>query len=548
MVALGADVDADAAKATYEDGMLTVELPIRRPPGRARSRSAARTASRDRDRHPGRGRGGGRDGRAARAARALPVLPLRDTVTFPDTLTPLAVGQERSIRLVNDVLGGDRMLAMVASRDPELESPGPDQLHDVGVVGTVARMLKVPDGTLRILVQAGPRVGSDRLRGRAALPRRARRRGARRAREGPELTALVRNVQQTFSRIIEDVPYLPEELQLAVANLEDPSALAHLIAGALRIKTEEKQALLEELDVGRGCAGSPRSSRASSRSSRSARGSSRRSSPSSTAPSASTCCASSSRRSRRSSASATRPRPRSRSCASSSTRSRCPRTCASRPTASSSRLEKLPQAAAEHGVIRTYLEWIASLPWDKTTEDNLDLAHAREVLDADHYDIEKVKDRILEFLAVRKLKPDAARLDPLLRRPARRGQDVARPVDRARAGPQVRAHQRSAACATRPRSAATAAPTSARCPARSSGRCATRARQPAVHDRRDRQDGRRLPRRPGERRCSRCSTPSRTRPSATTTSTCRSTSRRVMFITTANTLDTVPGRCATAWR
>ena len=88
------------------------------------------------------------------------MLPLRDTVTFPDTLTPLAVGQERSIRLVNDVLGGDRMLAMVASRDPEIESPGPDQLHDVGVVGTVARMLKVPDGTLRILVQAGPRVRS----------------------------------------------------------------------------------------------------------------------------------------------------------------------------------------------------------------------------------------------------------------------------------------------------------------------------------------------------------------------------------------------------
>ena len=86
------------------------------------------------------------------------MLPLRDSVTFPDTLTPLAVGQERSIRLVNDVLGGDRMLVMVASREPELESPGPEQLYDVGVAGTVARMLKVPDGTLRILVQAGPRV------------------------------------------------------------------------------------------------------------------------------------------------------------------------------------------------------------------------------------------------------------------------------------------------------------------------------------------------------------------------------------------------------
>ena len=114
-------------------------------------------------------------GAPPRVPARLPVLPLRDTVTFPDTLTPLAVGQERSIRLVNDVLGGDRMLAMVASRDPELESPGPEQLYEVGVVGTVARMLKVPDGTLRILVQAGPRVRLTGFAERAALPRRRRR-------------------------------------------------------------------------------------------------------------------------------------------------------------------------------------------------------------------------------------------------------------------------------------------------------------------------------------------------------------------------------------
>src|SRR5437764_5006733 len=88
----------------------------------------------------------------------LPVLPLRETVPFPETLTPLAVGQERSIRLVNDALGGSRMLVMVASRDPEVETPGPDQLYDVGVVGTIARMLRAPDGTLRLLVQGAQRV------------------------------------------------------------------------------------------------------------------------------------------------------------------------------------------------------------------------------------------------------------------------------------------------------------------------------------------------------------------------------------------------------
>ena len=88
----------------------------------------------------------------------LSVLPLRDTVTYPDTLTPLAVGQERSIQLVNDALSADRMLVMLGSKDPDLGTPGPDQLHTVGVVGVVARMLKVPDGSLRILVQAGQRV------------------------------------------------------------------------------------------------------------------------------------------------------------------------------------------------------------------------------------------------------------------------------------------------------------------------------------------------------------------------------------------------------
>src|SRR5436309_12034093 len=90
--------------------------------------------------------------------QGLPVLPLKDTVVFPDTLTPLAIGQERSIRLVNDVLGGERMLAMVASKDPQIESPDPDDLYRVGVAGTVARMIKVPDGTLRILVQGGQRI------------------------------------------------------------------------------------------------------------------------------------------------------------------------------------------------------------------------------------------------------------------------------------------------------------------------------------------------------------------------------------------------------
>ena len=186
-----------------------------------------------------------------RVPETLPVLPLRETVPLPDTLTPLAIGQERSIQLVNDVLAGDRLLVMVASRSPELETPGPDELHDVGVVGAVARMIKVPDGSLRILVQGAQRVKITEWVGELPyLVARVEELGDV-VRESPELTALTRNVQETFTRIVELVPYLPEELQLAVANIDDPSTLSHLIAGSLRLPTDEKQALLEEVDVGR---------------------------------------------------------------------------------------------------------------------------------------------------------------------------------------------------------------------------------------------------------------------------------------------------------
>ena len=256
----------------------------------------------------------------------------------------------------------------------------------------------------------------------------------------------MRNVQETFTQIVEQVPYLPEELQIAVANIDDPSrAQPPDRRRRCGIKTEEKQALLEEVDVGRAAAPPRRrSSPASSRSSRSARRSSPRSSPRSTRASASTSCASSSRRSRTSSARSTSRAAEAQRAARAARRGRAARGGrASRPTASSRRLEQLP-AAGRRARRHPHLPRVDRRRCRGTsaTEDNLDLAHAREVLDDDHYDIEQVKDRILEFLAVRKLKPDARGLDPLLRRPARRRQDVARALDRPRAGPRVRAHQR----------------------------------------------------------------------------------------------------------
>jgi len=337
----------------------------------------------------------------------LPILPLRDSVPFPETLTPLAIGQERSIALINDALAGDRMLAMVASRDAETETPEPDDLYRVGVAGVVARMLKVPDGTLRILVHGAQRV---ELREFVSTQPYL----VARIEETPdivtpsaELEALHRNVQTTFSRIIQELPYLPEELQVAVANLDDPAELAHMIAGALRIKTEDKQALLEERDVTKRLRmlsevlareiemveiGTKIQTQVQTEMEKGQREWFLRQQLKAIQEELGEL---------------DEQEIEAQELRRQLEEAGLPEDAWKQAERELSRFERLPPQAAEHGVIRTYLEWLASLPWSNSTEDNLDLKHAREVLDRDHYDIERVKDRILEFLAVRKLKPDA---------------------------------------------------------------------------------------------------------------------------------------------
>ena len=338
---------------------------------------------------------------------ALPVLPLRDMVAYPDTLTPLAVGQERSVKLVNDILSGERQLVLVASRDAELEEPGPGDLHQVGVTGFVARMLKVPDGSIRILVQAGERVRiGDYVTEEPYLVARIEPLPDE-VTETPELEALTRNVQSSFSEIIEQIPYLPEELQLAVTNIDDPSALTHLIAGALRIATDEKQELLEEVDVTKRLRrltevlareleviqlGSKIQSQVQSELDKGQREYFLREQLKAIQQELG--------EGDEQQAEITELRERLEA-------AELPEHAQKAAERELGRLERLPAAAAEYGVIRTYLEWLVDLPWSKRTEDNLDIAHAREVLDADHYDLEKVKDRILEYLAVRSLNPDS---------------------------------------------------------------------------------------------------------------------------------------------
>jgi len=336
----------------------------------------------------------------------LPVLPLRETVVFPESMTPLAIGQERSVRLVDDVVAGDRMLALLTSKNAEQEAPGFDETYEIGTAAVIHKMIRVPDGTLRVVVQ-----GLRRIRRVAEVQSEPYLVGEfvevpDEVVESREVEALTRNVQALFARIIGLVPYLPEELQLAAANVEDGSALCHLVASTLRIKTEEKQALLETANVEERLRDTSRilnrelevfelgtkiQSQVQSEIEKGQREFFLRqqlkaiqeelgeSDP------------------ERAEVEELRERL---------AESNAPDDVRKAAERELGRLERLPAAAAEHGVIRTYLEWILTLPWALGTTDHVDLDAARAILDEDHFDLDKVKERIVEYLAVLKLRED----------------------------------------------------------------------------------------------------------------------------------------------
>jgi ATP-dependent Lon protease len=336
----------------------------------------------------------------------LAVLPLKETVIFPQSVSPLAIGQERSIRLVDDTLEGERMLALVTVKDKDVDQPGWDDLYEIGTAAVVHKMIRVPDGTLRILVQG---VGRIRLQSHIqddpylvgefeVVPDVVE--------ETPELEALTRSVQDEFARLISLVPYLPSELELAAANVDDPGALSHLVVSTLRLKTEEKQALLEQPDVSNRLRdvlrilkrelevvelGTKIQSQVQSELEKGQREYFLRQQLKAIQEEL---------------GEGDEQQAEINELRQQMEEKNLPEDTRKAVERELSRLEKLPPAAAEYGVIRTYIDWILSLPWTETTVDNLDLERAREILDEDHYDLEKVKERILEYLAVSKLKND----------------------------------------------------------------------------------------------------------------------------------------------
>ena len=336
----------------------------------------------------------------------LPVLPLRGVVVYPLMVLPLTVGQPRSVRLVDDVAVGNRLVGLVASKDPELDEPAPDEVYQVGTVALIHRLIKSPDGTMRIIVQGLERIHIDGwtaeepyLKARVStlsdiLPE-----------EGAvEAEALMRNVVDLFGRLVALVPHLPDELMMAAASTDDPRQLVYLISTSMRMDLQDAQEILEldhvtdklrrltnlltrELEVLE--LGKKIQSEAQSEMEKMQREYFLREQLKAI---------------QRELGEGDEQQLEIEELRTKIAEADMTEEAEKEALRELSRLEKLPPAAAEYGVIRTYLDWLTSLPWSVTTKDSLNITHARQVLDEDHYDLDKIKERILEYLSVRKLR------------------------------------------------------------------------------------------------------------------------------------------------
>lgn len=340
--------------------------------------------------------------------RELPILPLRGLVVYPQTAIPLTVGQPRSIQLVDDVANGNRLVGLVMAKDPEQETPGPDEVYSIGTLASIHRLFRAPDGTIRLLVQGLARIEVDEYV--ATKPYlKARVHSLPEAVESTlEVEALVRNVVDQFTHLADLVPSIPTELVSSALNVDEPLQLVYAVATYVRIDLDKAQDLLEidsteaklrllldtltkELEVLE--LGRKIQTEAQSEMEKTQRDYYLREQMKAIQKELG-----------EGDEQAVEVEEFHRKIVTAS----MPEEAEKEAYRELDRLAKLPIMAAEYGVIRTYLDWLTSLPWSTSTQDNLDIGNARTVLEEDHYGLNDIKERILEYLAVRKLRAERA--------------------------------------------------------------------------------------------------------------------------------------------
>ncbi len=336
----------------------------------------------------------------------IPLLPLRSDVVFPQTVVPLVINRPSGIRLIDDCMIGERMVGLVSQLHPETDSPGMDDLFPMICVGLILKMLKFPDGSTRIVCQGQYRARlvavtqtEPYLIGRVEPCDEV-------VEAGVELDAHVHHVNRFFQRMVDQSQQIPEELQVAAINTREPGRLADLLASSLPFTIEEKQTLLGEINV-------------RARLERLGQNLSRQLAILELSTKIQEQVGSELTKAQRDHflrqqlkaiqdelGESENENPEIGELWERIKKANPPREVQSEAERELERLAGMHPSSAEYSIVRTYLDWLAILPWSKASRDRLDLRRARKVLDADHYDLEKIKERILEYLAVRKLKKD----------------------------------------------------------------------------------------------------------------------------------------------
>ncbi len=339
-------------------------------------------------------------------ASILPVLPLKGGVLFPNAMMPITIGQERSIRLIDEALIKDKTIVVVSVKNQEVEVPQPEDLYAVGCLSSIAKMMKLKDEHMSVLVQGQSRIrigeytqNTPYLQARIEVIDDAYERDV-------ETDALMVSIKNLFQRAVELSPNIPSEVGFIVMNMDDPRTLADMIAANFNISVAEKQEILELIDVKKRLErvtgilnkelqvlelGSKIQGDLKKEMDKNQRDYYLREQLKAI---------------QRELGEEDERTVEARELKEKISKAQMPEEVRNIAEKELDRLSKMPPSAAEYTVSRTYLDWLIELPWAVATEDNLDIDLAQKVLDEDHYDLEKVKKRIVEYLAVRKLKPD----------------------------------------------------------------------------------------------------------------------------------------------
>jgi ATP-dependent Lon protease len=338
----------------------------------------------------------------------LPILPLRDTVLFPNSFLPLAVARESSVRLIEEAIGGSKLVGVFTQRDASVEEPTQDDMHRIGTATHIHKMFKLPDGSLRLIVQGLSRLQLESVT--AARPYlRARVQTADdtiRDEDRLEIDALQRNIKTNFQQVVSLSPLLSDDLQALAMNIAEPGRLADFIASSLAtLSTAVKQEVLETVDVRARLdllnrllikeaevleLGSKIQSQVQSEVGKNQREYFLREQMKAI---------------QKELGEGDDQTKEIEELREKIEAAGMPDAVKKEARRELDRLSKMPVAAAEYTVSRTYVDWLIALPWSKRTDEVIDLARTKAVLDADHSGLEKAKDRILEYLAVRKLNP-----------------------------------------------------------------------------------------------------------------------------------------------